>query len=366
MNDKMNITVIGDNYFLPDLVIDRFREILAPHLDRISLQSHHLPYPIDSLYLEDTSVIPTGMAWDNNMNESYGRHGVREYYGSDELLDGRIDEANILVVHGVAVPGFVLNQAKDLKLIGCLRGGPVNIDMDTARQRGIKVTNTPGKNARGVAEFTIGLILSHLRNIVSGSRYFAQGRYRPYYYNYAVSGPELSGKKVGLVGFGQIAQLLSGLLQAFGATVFAYDPFVDPQEIENRGAVPCAFDELVATCDIISVHARVKKGEPPLFSERQFAMMKPTATFVNTARGGLVEYPALYQALVDRRIAGAALDVYGLETFDFYRKLINLEQVTATPHIAGSSRETVLRGATMMAQEIKRFLEGEPLLYRIH
>lgn len=365
MNDKINVYVIGDNYFLPDLVINQFKEVLTPHLERLSFHAQHLPYPIDSLYLEDASVIPTGMAWDNNMNETYGRHGVREYYGSDELLDGKINEADILIVHGVAVPGFILNQAKHLKLIGCLRGGPVNIDMDTARQRGIQVTNTPGKNAQGVAEFTIGLILAHLRNIVTGSRYFSEGRYRPYYYNYNVSGPELAGQKVGLIGFGKIAQLLTGLFRAFGTIVFAYDPFVDPQEIESKGAVPCTFDDLIANCDIISVHARAKKGEPPMFGEEQFAKMKPTATFVNTARGGLVDYPALYRALLDGQIAGAALDVYGLESFDFYKKLINLENVTATPHIAGSSRETVVRGAVMMAEEIKRFLEGAPLLYKI-
>ena len=365
MNDKININVIGDNYFLPELVINQFKAILAPHLERLSFHAQHLPYPIDSLLLEETSVIPTGMAWDNNMNETYGRHGVREYYGSDELLDGKIDEADILIVHGVAVPGFILNQAQHLKLIGCLRGGPVNIDMDTARRRGIQVTNTPGKNAQGVAEFTIGLILAHLRNIVSGSRYFSEGRYRPYYYNYNVSGPELAGKRIGLIGFGKIAQLLTGILQAFGTTVFAFDPYVDPTLIESFGAVPCSFDELIATCDIISVHARAKKGEPPMFGAPQFAKMKPTATFVNTARGGLVDYPALYRALVDGQIAGAALDVYGLETFDFYKKLINLENVTATPHIAGSSRETVIRGAIMMAEEVKRFLEEEPLLYQI-
>ncbi len=361
----MKIFVAGDNYFIPQVVIDCFKDVLSSHLGSLVFESVKFPFPIDSLYLEDSSVIPTGMAWDNNMDEDYGKNGVREYYGKDDILSGRISDADILIVHGAAVPGFVLKQAKNLKLIGCLRGGPINIDMDTAREKGILVTNTPGKNAQGVAEFTVGLILSHVRNIVSGSRYLAEGRYRPYYYNYDVSGFELQGKKIGLVGFGKISRMLTRILSAFGSKIYAYDPFVEVSAIEESGAVPCSFDELVSGCDIISVHARAKKGAPALFSAREFKMMKKSATFVNTARGGLVDYPALYEALTSGDIAGAAIDVFGLEKFQFYRNLINLPNVTATPHIAGSSRETVLRGSEMMAQEVKRFLEGNEILYRI-
>ena len=361
----MKVLVVGDNFFKPEIVIECFREILSAHLDQLTFEGMKLPYPIDSLYLEDESVIPTGMAWDNNMDEDYGKHGVREYYGKDDILSGKIDDAGILVVHGAAVPGFVLEQAPALKLIGCLRGGPINIDMEVAGRKGIQVTNTPGKNAQGVAEFTVGLILAHLRNIVSGSRYFAEGRYRPYYYNYDASGFELEGKKVGLVGFGRISRLLTKILVAFGAEIHAYDPYVESAEIEAAGAVPRGFDELVSGCDIVSVHARAKKGAPALFGRREFLLMKETATFVNTARGGLVDYPALYEALAEGVIAGAALDVFGLERFDFYRKLIMLPNVTATPHIAGSSKETVLRGSVMLAEEIKRFIEDEELLYRM-
>lgn len=361
----MNVLVVGDNFFVPELVIGCFRETLGGRAAPLRLEGLKLPYPVDSLYLGDGSVIPTGMAWDDNMDADYGKRGVREYYGKDDVLSGKLDGVEVLVVHGAAVPGFVIGQAPALKLIGCLRGGPVNIDLETARGRGIQVTNTPGKNARGVAEFTVGLILSHLRNIASGSRYFAEGRYRPYYYNYGASGCELEGKRVGLVGFGRISRLLAGLLKAFGCGVLAYDPYVERAEIEAAGAVPCGFDELVSGCDIVSVHARAAKGAPPLFGAREFGLMRKTATFVNTARGGLVDYPALYAALAGGKIGGAALDVFGLENFAFYRKLINLPNVTATPHIAGSSRETVLRGAAMMAEEIGRFLDGEELRYRL-
>jgi D-3-phosphoglycerate dehydrogenase len=325
----------------------------------------HFPYPIDSLYLEDTSIIPTGMAWDDNMDEEYGNKGVIEYYGSDEMLNGKVKNADILIVHGAAVPGFVIKQADKLKLIGCLRGGPLNIDINTAKESNIQVINTPGKNAQAVAEFTIGLIIAHQRNILNGSRYLSEGRYRPYYYNYSVTGPELQGKKIGLVGFGKIAQLLTGMIKSFGASVYVYDPFVSPSIIEEFGATSCPFDNLLSSCDIISIHARAKKDALPMFGEHQFKMMKKSAIFVNTARGGLVDYPALYKALLDKQIAGAALDVFGVEQFSFYKKLINLENVTATPHIAGSSRETVLRGALMMAEEIKRFIEGEKLQYLI-
>ncbi|MFA6508517.1 MAG: NAD(P)-dependent oxidoreductase [Treponemataceae bacterium] len=361
----MKVLMVGDNFFKPEVVIDCFKNVLAENLDMLEFSELKLPYPVDSLYLDDASVIPTGMAWDNNMDADYGKNGVREYYGKDDILNGKLDDVNILIVHGVAVPGYILKQAPALKLIGCLRGGPVNIDMEVAGQKGILVTNTPGKNAQGVAEFTIGLILSHLRNIVSGNRYFIDGRYRPYYYNYDVSGFELERKKIGLVGFGRISRILTNILKAFGSQIYAYDPYVEKDDIEGFGAFPCDFETLISECDIVSVHARAKKSAPAMFGKKEFALMKKTATFVNTARGGLVDYPALYEALIGKKIGGAALDVYGLERFDFYRKLINLPNVTATPHIAGSSRETVLRGSVMMAEEIKRFINSEELLYKI-
>jgi len=362
----MKIFVAGDDFFIPNIVIENFRKVLVDHLDKLEFDSIKFPYPIKSRHLNDDTIIPTGMAFDDNMDENYGKLGVREYYGKGTELEGLIDDADILVVHGVAVPGYIIKKAENLKLIGCLRGGPVNIDMEAAKEKGIIVTNTPGKNDQGVAEYVVGLLLAHIRNIVSSNRYFIQGEYRPYYYNYEIVGMELQHKKIGLVGFGRIGRAPTKILHyGFSAQVYTYDPYVDAKTIEENGAIPCEFHELLKTCDVISLHARGSKNGQPIIGEKEFSMMKPDAIFVNTARGPLVDYPALYDALINKKIGGAALDVFGLENFSFYRKLINLPNVTATPHIAGSSRESIVRGSLMMAEEIKKFIEGSPLSFRI-
>jgi D-3-phosphoglycerate dehydrogenase len=361
----MKIFIAGDNYFKPEIVIERFQNILSPYLTEIEFESLKLPYPIETIYLDEQSVIPTGMAWDNNMDENYGKCGVREYYGQEDILDNHVSDVDILIVHGVAVPKTVIQKAEQLKLIGCLRGGPVNIDIDEAKRRKIAVTNTPGKNASGVAEYTIGLILSHLRHIAESSRYFLEGEYKPVYYNYDIAGMELENKKIGLVGFGRIARKLTKILQAFSAEVYVHDPYVDEKDIKECGAVPCGLEDLLSNSDVVSLHARASKNVQPLIGERELSLMKSTALLINTARGMLVDYQALYHALTHNKIQGAALDVFGLENFEFYKRLISLPNVTATPHIAGSSKETVLRGSVMMAEEIKRFIENEPLKYKI-
>lgn len=362
----MKIFIAGDDFFKPDIVIDNFKKVLADHKDKLEFDSIKFPYPIKTRYLADDTVIPTGMAFDDNMDENYGKLGVREYYGKGTELEGLTDDADILVVHGIAVPGYIIKRAEKLKLIGCLRGGPVNIDMDEAKSKGIAVTNTPGKNDQGVAEYVVGLILAHVRNIASSNRYLIQGEYRPYYYNYEVVGMELQNKKIGLVGFGKIGRALTKILHyGFSSQVYTYDPYVDAKTIEDNGAIACEFDELLKTCDVVSLHARGSKNGQPIIGERELSLMKPDALFVNTARGPLVDYPALYDALMQKKIGGATLDVFGLENFKFYRSLINLPNVTATPHIAGSSRESIIRGSVMMAEEIKKFIEGSPLSYKI-
>ncbi|MCC8189048.1 MAG: oxidoreductase [Planctomycetes bacterium] len=354
----MKIFIAGDRYFRPDIVEQGLAGIIAD--PGIAYEGVLLPYPVDHLPLADDTVIPSGMAWDTNADANYGAEGVREYYGDTRALAGRITDAEILVIHGAALPAAVLQEAPALRLIACLRGGPVNIDVRYARERGIRFTNSPGKNAQGVAEFTVGLILSHLRHIPEGVFGIRGGKYIQRFGDYDQTGGELAGKTCGLIGCGAIGRRLAAILQGFGCTVVAYDPNLDPAAMATLGIQPATMAELLAVSDIVSVHAR---GGDTLLGAREFARMRPGSLFVNTARGKLVDHQALLDGLRRGRPGGAALDVIGGEPFAFYREMAKLPTVTLTPHMAGVSRETVGRGIAMIGEEIRRFLAGQPLRY---
>lgn len=356
----MKIFIAGDKYFRPDIMIPRLQQILSDYSGELVFDSIKLPYPIDYIPLSDDYVVPTGMAWDQNMDEDYGTQGVREYYGKNDTLKGMLTDCDILIIHGAALPAAILDEAKKLKLICCMRGGPVNLDLNYAKSKGIRCTNSPGKNAQGVAEYTVALALAHIRHIPSGTEGLSQDRYIQRYGDYDMLGYELEHKKFGLVGFGRIAQRLCRILKGFGCEILAFDPLMEAEKIQELGAVPCNLGTLLEEADIVSLHARSKEK---LIGREELARMKPSALLINTARGTLLDYQALRDALREGRIAGAALDVFGTEPYAFYRELSSMPNVTATPHMAGVSRETVARGIEMTGEEIRRFLAGQPLAY---
>lgn len=356
----MKIFIAGDKYFRPDIVIETLKGILKDCGEEFVYDSVELPYPIDHLALTDDYVVPSGMAWDQNMDADYGTQGVREYYGNNATLKGKLGDCDILIIHGAALPKAIIDEARQLKLICCMRGGPVNIDLDYAKSKGIVASNSPGKNAQGVAEYTIGLILSHIRHIPIGNAGLRNYEYIQRFGAYDSLGYELSGKVFGLIGFGNIAQRLTKIANGFDCKVCAYDPFVSPELIREKGAEPVTMEELLKNSDIVSIHAR---GKSALIGEKELAMMKPSALLVNTARGILVDYVALRKAVENGQISGAAVDVFGPEPFKFYREFTELQNVTTTPHMAGVTRETVLRGITMTGEEILRFVKGEELKY---
>ncbi len=357
----MKIFVAGDKYFRPDLIIDTLKEKLSNCSETIEYDSVYLPYPIGKLTLYDGYVIPSGMAWDQNMDEDYGSQGVREYYGRNDTLKGKLGDCNILIIHGAALPAAVIDEATNLKLICVMRGGPVNVDIAYARSKGIRTTSSPGKNAQAVAEFAVGLLLAHTRQIPTGNEALYKGDYL-HFGVFDTVGYELENKKAGLIGFGNIAQRICKILKGFDCDLCAYDPYVSEDKMREMGVVPVDMDTLLKESDIVSVHARASS---PLIGKKELAMMKPSAILLNTARGVLVDYKAAKEALEKNQIGGFAFDVFGDEPYEFYREMLALPNVTATPHIAGASKETVLRGIRMIADEIRHFIEGEPLDYEI-
>ena len=335
----MKVLVLSDQFVKKDIVMDVLSETIGKKV----------PLQFDSCAFE----------WPLKPFER--NEEIAEYQGDENEVIAKIADAELLVLHAAPISELVLSAAKRLKAIAVIRGGPTNINLLAATKLGIPVFNSPGRNAVAVVEFTIGLILAELKNIARGHMNLVNKSWRYDYYLYDKCNFELPGKVIGLVGFGNIAYRISTILQAFGMKVIAYDPFVPSERMKEFGVMPVSFEELLRTSDVVSVHARLTNETRHMFNKETFGKMKPTALFVNTARGGLVNYDDLFVALRDKTIACAALDVFAQEPIDMNSPLLTLDNVTLTPHIAGATKDTVHYGLRVLAEDLISFFEGEPV-----
>ena len=264
-----------------------------------------------------------------------------------------------LIVQFAPVPAAVIESAKALKFIAVLRSGTENIDLKAASARNIAVLNTPGRNARAVAEFALGSMLAETRNIARTHEALRQGRWLKDFPNSGTGIPELYRKTVGLVGFGQVARLLSGYLTAFGCQVIVHDPWYRG---DVAGILSTDLDTLLRRSDIVSVHARYSEETHGLIGEAQFNLMKRTAILVNTARSGLVDQHALVKALRERRIQGAAIDVFDEEPIPGEDGILRLDNITLTPHLAGSTKDAFENSPRLFASNLLSWMrEKSPL-----
>ncbi|PYI55727.1 phosphoglycerate dehydrogenase [Paenibacillus flagellatus] len=247
----------------------------------------------------------------------------------------------------------VFKLAPKLKAIARFGVGVDNIDLPKAREYGIKVTNVPGGNANAVAELTVGLILSSIRSIPALHQSARRG-----YWDRRV-GEELAGKTVGLLGFGNIAQMVAKKLQGFDVKLIAYDKYPNPAKAEELGVELVECDDVLKRGDVVSMHLPSLKETRRMMSDAQFAAMKPTAHFVNTARGALVDEEALYRALESGTIAGAAIDVYEQEPVSADNPLFRLDNLITTPHTAAETAETYRRVGLVTAQALLDAFAGK-------
>ncbi len=286
---------------------------------------------------------------------------VQEAVGDVDAMIPVVKDADIIVTDYGAVTKRMIEAAPNLKLIAVSRGGPVSVSIKAAQDRGIQVVNLPGRNSRAVAEFTLGLIFAQMKRISECHHDMKRGLWRGDCYRFEMAPSELSGQVAGLIGLGSVSQLLAPMLQTLGMSVLAFDPFVQPLQFEKLDVRSVDLETLLRESDVVSLHARVTPDNVGMIGEKQLRAMKQSAYLLNTARGALVDYHALYRALKENWIAGAALDIYDLEPIDINDPRVQLNNVTLAPHIAGASKETAIRSADQIAQEILRFVRNEPL-----
>jgi D-3-phosphoglycerate dehydrogenase / 2-oxoglutarate reductase len=247
----------------------------------------------------------------------------------------------------------VLERADALKIIARVGVGYDAIDVQAATDHGVAVTTTPGTNERAVADFAFGLILTVARAIPANIANVKAGRWE------RVVGPDVARATIGIVGLGLIGKEVARRAHGFDMRILAYDVFRDEAFAERYGVEYRELDDVLAEADYVTVHVPLAPQTRNLLDAGRLARMKPTAYLVNTSRGGTVDEAALYEALTTGRLAGAALDVFGVEPA-WGNPLLALPNVVATPHVAGislGSQEAMLR---MTCRSVVQRLRGEP------
>ena len=260
-----------------------------------------------------------------------------------------VEDVEVLMVHLCPVTSEVISRAKKLKYILCNRGGIENVDVAAASERKIMVLNNPAHNANAVAEFTIGLIFNELRNISRAHYALKNGEWREKYPN---SGRiiELKDLTVGIVGFGNIGELVCEKLSSFGCNILVSNLFEPERKNPRINWDKVRFtdiDDLVINSDIVSLHARSSSGKK-IFTKREFEMMKQTAFFINTSRSHMVDYAALFDALNGHLIEGAALDVFEVEPLGTDYPFLKLDNITLTNHRGGDTVNAYADSPLMM------------------
>lgn len=271
----------------------------------------------------------------------------------DRLWDF-VKTADILIVHFCPVSAELIDSAPHLKLIGTLRTGLSNIDVNFAKQRGIPVINLPGRLAEAVSDFTIGLILSLVRGIVFSNNSLRQGTWTKNFESNDIF-IELSGKTVGLIGFGGIGRRVSQKLASFDVDRISYDPFVPKESMAQEGVRKVELPEMMSSSDIVTIHTSLTDSSKGLIGADELSLMKPKGYLINTARAEVIDKQALYRVLKKKHIAGAALDVFWDEPIDINDPFIKLDNVVLTPHISGTLKESLLKSFSRLNKRLETY-----------
>jgi D-3-phosphoglycerate dehydrogenase len=247
-----------------------------------------------------------------------------------------------------------------LKVVGRAGVGVDNIDLEAARRRAVIVVNSPLAATQAVAELALGLMFALARHIPQASAAVHRGEWP----KSSLTGAELAGKTLGLVGVGRIGAALAQRAGALGMQVMGYDPLLSKETIRLAGAQPASFDEVLAGSDYLSLHVPLTAETRNLIGEHELQKLKPGARLISTARGGVVDEVALSQALARGQVGGAALDVFDHEP-PGDSPLLRDERVIATPHLGAQTAEAQTRASLDIVEEVLAALAGRPLRWRV-
>ncbi|GAB6188665.1 hydroxypyruvate reductase [Marinitoga arctica] len=280
-----------------------------------------------------------------------------EHFEKDELKE-KVKDFDVLVVRSATkVTRDIIENGENLKLVARAGMGLDNVDLEAAKEKGIKVINTPGANSLSVAELVIGYILSIYRHIVTGTTSLRDGKWE----KKKLKGFELTGKTLGIVGFGHIGKLVRKLVSGFDMDVLVFDVFEIPEEVQKEYNVKqVSFEELIKNSDIITLHVPLNEKTKHLISEKEFEKMKNNVVIINAARGGVIDEAALLKYLENGKVLGAGLDVFEEEppTSEIQIKLLKHPMVVATPHIGATTKEAQRRVGLELVDKIVEIVKN--------
>ena len=338
----MRILIVGDSYFPSSAYRPAFARLADGH----------------SLTFADIADDP---GW-TPLTPS--EQALKETDGSPAAVIAALERHDVLVVQGAPVSDAVLDAAPGLRLVCCARGGPVNVDLAAATERGIPVVTTPGKNAEAVADLTIAFMVMLARRLpevirhVEGGGEFGHDNYegRRWF------GHDLAALTLGLVGYGQVGRRVATRARAFGMRVIAHDPFIAADAMAEGGVEAVDLETLLTSADVVSLHARAGASDGHLIGADEVALMKAGSYLINTARDTLIDEAALADGLASGRLAGIALDLVSPSPPTGRHPLLAFPNAIITTHIGGATFETLHHASEMVVAEIERLAAGEPLV----
>ena len=296
--------------------------------------------------------------------EKAGHEVVQGYIEESELLNGELKDFDAIIVRSATkLSSDVIGASVGLKVIGRAGVGVDNIDLESAGSAGIMVVNAPNASTQSVVELAIGHLLSSLRHIPKSDRGMREGKWE----KKQMKGTELSGKCLGLIGFGRIAQGVARVAKSLGMEIHTYDPYLPPKVAKAQGAyLHKKVDSLFKTCTHISIHCNLTEETHHLVNKKRMGMMPGKKGgivcgnhIVNCARGGIVDEEALLEALENGIITSAALDVFEVEPLPEGYTLIQHENFHGTPHIGAATLEAQHRVGIDIAKAVIAALSGE-------
>ncbi|RGY99238.1 2-hydroxyacid dehydrogenase [Clostridium sp. AM58-1XD] len=335
----------------------------------VGINSDHMKNGFSFLEQYDAKLEIVEDLFNHSRGELQAFFRKMEAEGPDALPENKevlqkIKDADILIGHLNPICSSYLDAAEHLEVVALLRSGMENIDRNKAKEAGIRLVLTPGRISAPVADYTVGLMLAETRNIVRGDRGMRSGIWEASYPNDGRI-HTLRNAVIGLIGYGQVGKKVAARLVPFGAKIIVYDPYCRPEDIEADGFQPVSLEELLKTCDIMSMHFRLTEDTAKMIGKKELDMMKPSAYIINTARAGLIDEEALVKALEEKRITGAALDVYMEEPLPAEHPLRKLDNVTLSPHLAGVCCELEELSMEILAADLERYLKGEVMVNEV-
>ncbi len=275
--------------------------------------------------------------------------------GDEDALPSVLATVDAVIAGNDAFTEPVLKGAPRLKIIARTGVGYDGVDVEAASMLGIRVCNTPAANQQSVAELTLGLILACARGTVQAAGAVQSGSWRQ------VSGIEVAGKTLGIIGLGSIGRRVALLANSVGMSVVAFDTAAEDFDVPGYIEM-CSLSDLLQRSDFVSIHVALTPETRHLIDKEALALMRPTAYLINTSRGAVISEVDLVEAILQSRLAGAALDVLEDEPPTADHPLRGLPSVVITPHIAGATKEARSRSSRMAAGQVLDFLNGRPVV----